>query len=145
MQAKTNNRQLRVQARFKSSAINGCWLSPAQCFGPRQDLWLYFCLFKTSMCFEIGSPLRREEGSDYYPSVMATDFSGTHSLSLTLSRKPLIYMTMVQLAGSVTQRSLRCSPHSNWFAHSQRYRSSLFLYPHTPFPNSAFISWRWRQ
>jgi hypothetical protein len=58
--------------------------------GPRRDAWPYFCPFEAFACFEMGPPLCREEGSDYYWSLpfywgvnlLALTHSFTHSLSL---------------------------------------------------------------
>jgi hypothetical protein len=60
-------------------------------FGPCQDPWPYFFSFQTFTCFEMGPPVCREEGSDYYwslPPLLGIDSAGAHSHSLIHSLLP---------------------------------------------------------
>jgi hypothetical protein len=54
------------------------------CFGSRWDPWPCFCS-KTCTCFEMGPPLRREEGSNYYWSLpLYWSELSEHSLTVAL-------------------------------------------------------------
>jgi hypothetical protein len=68
---------LTTNALLQLSTLN--WLTPVQSsklllvlasrvvlgFLPRRDPCSYFCFLQTFLCFEMGPPFRREEGSDY--------------------------------------------------------------------------------
>jgi hypothetical protein len=71
---------LTTNALLQLSTLN--WLTPVQSsklllvlastvvlgFVPHRDPWQYFSSFRTFMCFEMGPPFRRDEGSGYFCS-----------------------------------------------------------------------------
>jgi hypothetical protein len=50
------------QLMWSVGRVNYCWSLPAQSF---MVPWPYFVLSETYTCFEMESPHRRDEGSDY--------------------------------------------------------------------------------
>jgi hypothetical protein len=83
--------------RVQSSPVNFCWASPTQSFMVSCPVGAHdriFVLSKTFKRFEMGPPLRRKEGSDYYWSLpLYWGDSYTHSLTLSLSRNSLTHLT----------------------------------------------------
>jgi hypothetical protein len=51
--------------------LNCCWSSPAQLFLISRSVGTheYISLSKTFTCFEMGPPIRQEQGSEYYWSL----------------------------------------------------------------------------
>jgi hypothetical protein len=75
-----------THSRFQSSKLLLALASiVALGFGPRRDSWPYFCPFRTFTCFEMGPPLRREEGSDYYWGVTLLALSNSVTVTQSLS------------------------------------------------------------